>query len=168
MPIWCLICTTYYANVLPLRTRAVKLSISMIKAEVVPHDGTEVPNWVTKCRDAVTGAPIISTFAVVIVVVIVLLAWNNSDTQLVNETGAQSQPTSSSTLQVLSSDNLPVPTASTIRSAGAGIGPAPTSSRDSLQPTGLTQNNAPDLSHADQSVQDTDHASPHDLSNLDL
>ncbi|HET7320506.1 MAG TPA: hypothetical protein VFI84_02895 [Candidatus Saccharimonadales bacterium] len=140
----------------------------MIKAEVIPHDGYEVPNWVSKCRGAITSLPAITTFAVVIISIVVLFVWHNQGSQLVNETGAQSQPASSTSLQVVSSDNLPVPAASALTSSSQAVGPASTSSRDSLQPTGLTQNNAPGLSQAAQSVQNPGQASPRALSNFGL
>jgi hypothetical protein len=159
--------TTYYANVLPSGRRPGKLGIRMIKAEVVPHDGYEVPNWLSKCRDAIASTPIITTFAVIIVGIILLLVWHDRSGQLANETGLQSQPAASSSLQVISSNNLPVPTASTVTPAGS-VGPAPSASRDSLQPTGLMQNNAPGLSQAAQAIQNAGQASARALSNLSL
>lgn len=140
----------------------------MIKAEVVPHDGYEVPNWVAKCRGAISSTPAITTFAVVAIGIVLLLVWHSNRTQLVNETGTQSQPVPTTSLQVESSDNLPVPAASTITPAGGSVGPASNTSRDSLQPTGRTQNNAPGLSQAAQSVQNAGQASPRDQDNLEL
>jgi len=143
----------------------------MIKAEVVPHDGTEVPNWLSKCRDAVTSVPVLTVATTLGLAVIVLLVLHSRQGNLANETAIQSIPATSSGLQVVNSNNLPVPTASDISLPAqnqSNVGPAPTASRDSLQPTGLVSNAAPGLAQAAQSVQNAGQASARAIDNLSL
>lgn len=142
----------------------------MIKAEVVEYPGAEVPNWVAKCRDVLTSPPALAGVAVVIVALAGAVVWHGRHPAFTSMSGMQSIPSGATSLQVTTSDNLPVPTASTLSQSGqsSAVGPAPTDSRDSLQPTGLVNNGAPGLTQAAQSIQNGGHASLRAMNNLGL
>ena len=116
----------------------------MIKAEVISEDnGYEVPNWLTKCKDALLNPPTVGAATVLAVVAIAVFATQAHGRSVkVNETGVQSQPAATSSLQVISSDESPastLPTTANTNLDNNSVGPAPASSLSSLQPTGSTQ-----------------------------
>jgi len=116
----------------------------MIKAEVISEDnGYEVPNWLTKCKDALMSPPTVGAVTVLVVVVIAAFASHARDKGVqLNETGVQSQPAATSSLQVISSSESPagtLPTTEDTNLASNSVGPAPASSLSSLQPTGSAQ-----------------------------
>jgi hypothetical protein len=143
----------------------------MIKAEVVEYPGAEVPNWVSRCRDILTSPPALAGVTLVAIAIIGTFVWHSRQAAFTNATGVQSIPSPSSSLQVITSNNLPVPTARTLTPEGMQqepVGPAPADSRDSLQPTGLVNNGAPGLTQADQAVQNAGRASLRAAGNLGL
>lgn len=123
----------------------------MIKAEVIEHEGYEVPNWVSKCKDVITSAPVLAALTIVVVAGFGVLAWNHNRPAYSSQPSVQSQPVSGSSLQVISSDNLPAAASATANSATqleTPVGPAPTTSLSELQSTGGMQNNARGLNQA--------------------
>lgn len=123
----------------------------MIKAEVIEHEGYEVPNWVSKCKDIITSAPVLAALTIVVVAGFGVLAWNHNRAVYSSQSSIQSQPVAGSSLQVISSDNLPAAASATANSATqleTPVGPAPTTSLSELQSTGGMQNNARGLNQA--------------------
>lgn len=117
----------------------------MIRAEIVEHPGTEVPNWVNKCRAVLTNGPAIAVVALFLVAVVGVLTWSGRHNSLANSTSVQSQPVSGSSLSVTTADELPAQTQAaetTPATTEQNVGPAPASSRSTLQPTGSNAQNA--------------------------
>ena len=144
----------------------------MIKAEVIAHEGYEVPNWVARCKDVLFNGPAIAVLTIAVVAGFGILVWRGHQPAYTDQSTAQSQPANNSSLQVLSADNLPVQASSA--SIGAvdtttSIGPASASSLSQLQSTGLTQNNVSGLNQAGvQGVQSAGKATNTQLQNLGL
>ncbi|HET9174402.1 MAG TPA: hypothetical protein VFN56_03920 [Candidatus Saccharimonadales bacterium] len=112
----------------------------MSKAEPVEHEGYAVPNWLQKCKSTVTSAPAIGTVAVVLIVVVSFVYWQHrrpaySDISQSQPSGPALQVTASSpTLPVSSPTQSMAPQTSTSLPDSTPVGPAPTTSADSLQP----------------------------------
>jgi hypothetical protein len=123
----------------------------MIKAEVIEHEGYEVPNWVAKCKDVIGSTPVLAALTLVVIAGFSVLVWNHNRPAYTNQSNVQSTPADSSALQVFSSDNLPAQANGASLGALSGetpIGPAPLNSLDQLQSTGVTQNNVGGLTQA--------------------
>ena len=156
----------------------------MIKAEVVEYPGAEVPNWVAKCKDILTSTPALGTLTLAALAVVGVFFWHGRQPAFTNSTATQSQPVSNSSLQVMPLTNAPLaeptsavpssPSTTTSPNAASGsattpVGPAPTNSLNSLQPSGTTQPNTPSLPQAaGQSIQSAGKATLDSLTNLGL
>lgn len=164
----------------------------MIKAEVIEHDGVEVPNWVHKCKDVLTSAPTIGTVAILIVAVSSIVLWQHqrSVSPVSNTTTVQSIPAADSELKVITSTpGLNVsPSANSAESTSAtpittspngssipsnsnratSLGPASVNSLNSLQPSGSSQQPGGLTQAAGQTVQSAGNAVNSALNNLGL
>ena len=151
----------------------------MIKAEVISEDnGYEVPNWLTKCSDILTSPPAIGTVMVIAVALFGVVVWqhNGSKTPVTSETGVQSTPVSGSQLQV-ATPNANVNGTQTISSPqsvpsnasnATPVGPAPTNSLNSLQPSGSSQQPGGLTQALNQTVQSAGNATTDMLNGLGL
>lgn len=129
-----------------------------MKAEPVEHEGYEVPNWLTKCKDVLTEGPSLGIVALVLLIAAGFAYWNHTRPAYSDTT--QTRPDSSVSLPVMESNPYmpaPVPannlspepapatsdtsnTPSTSPAVPAPatnttVGPAPTDLTQSLQPT---------------------------------
>lgn len=117
----------------------------MIKAEVIEYPGTEVPNWVNKCRAVLTSLPAYGLLAISAIAVVAAISWQSFHPTLTGISGVQSQPANGSNLQVYTASqpaitNLNPTLTPTVNASTDSKVMSPNAPYDELQVTGTTQN----------------------------